>query len=109
MHYDFGWFLYTYLCIISFMGGVLFLINLARLKWRGSAAYWYVMLSMFTISYMTGHSSYIRRFADIDKVYYTTYLDSYAWETRLVPLAIVLTVLVGHMYWRFFVTRSKLQ
>jgi hypothetical protein len=91
-------------------GAILFLWGLTVAKkqgWHVSVFYLYVLALFTSIGYM--------KFMAIVSRYYTLtspemsyfYRQTFAWDTRTIPLIIVLGLIVGHMTYRAFWKRFE--
>ncbi len=99
---------YTYVLIVALLGYGIFLVNMLRIG-RTNIVYVYVMTMFGSIAYTIGLSVYVRNMIDSNPTAYWEFLRTTIWNTRVVPLALVMTVFVIHMYWRFFIGRAGLE
>ena len=96
---------YWYQGIIHFLGAVLFTTNWIRMK-RASTIYIYITLIFWAGAWDYGMSAYVRGLQDNHEAYHAFH-NSGLWHTRSIPLAIFLTIFVGHMAWRFFIRKRN--
>jgi len=100
--------LYFYLLLLALMGASIFFTDWIRM--RGATIVFKYVAFLFLAIAIDAVLMSIARYKYIigDQVFVHKFLTSILWEIRLLPLVIVLTVFVGHMYWRFFIERKNL-
>lgn len=105
---EFAIILYVYISILAFLGAAIFLINWVRMG-SSSTIYKYVGFLFLAIAYDATLMTVARYYWNCKDLLATnSFLNSVLWETRLIPLALILTVFVGQMYYRFFIERKQI-
>ncbi len=105
---DLALILYIYLCCVALLGVGLFITNWVRLR-KATYVYAYMTLLLVSIVYDSALMSvarYLHNIGDFDRG--TAFLNTGLWTSRLFPMALVLTIFVTHMYYRFFIERGQL-
>lgn len=107
MSLDFAELVYAYQVFIHGMGGILFVVNWIRVR-KVSAVYKYITFILWAATYHYSLSVYVRHIKHTTEDY-LAFLDSWIWHTRSIPLALGLTIFIGHMAYRFFVQRKSIE
>lgn len=105
--YDLAWWLYFLTCIVSWYGFWLFLWWWLK-QGKASAVYAYVTFLLLGIALSTSGSIYVRHFKFHDPDVWLELMGTWWWGARLWVTLISVTAIVGHMSYRAFWKRHKI-
>lgn len=106
---DITFYLYLYATIVVLAGALLFTANWIRIG-KASRVYKYMTFFFYATAYQHMVNLYSRYLWN-DCTALDAYHDlhhSFLWATRVIPVAITLSLLVGRMFHRFFFKRKKI-
>lgn len=112
MHWmtDLTFYLYFYVAVLVAAGALLFSANWIRVG-KASRVYRYMTAFFYATAYHQGVNLYSRYLWDTECSELGDYMmlhDSFLWSTRIIPVAVTLSLLVGRMFYRYFFKRKRI-
>jgi len=99
-YYDLAFIGYALMVLVGTWGFLLFLSWLVKMKFRGSAMYWYVML-MFLGSGIMGLVMMQARYICLTRIEdFPLWSEGWYWPGRLALVLVIQFAIVIHMTWR---------
>lgn len=104
---DITFYLYLYATIVVIAGAFLFTANWIRIG-KASRVYKYMTFFFYATAYQHIINLYSRHLWNNEVDCYTALHHSFLWSSRMIPVVVTLSLLVGRMFYRFFFKRKKI-